>query len=123
MDDCIFCKIANGNIPARIIYRDDLVLAFHDIHPIAPVHILIVPFQHLESVNETLTGDEHLLGHMILVARTIAELEDVKQSGYRLVFNTGPDGGQTIPHLHLHLIGGKRLFFPLQEFEKYNETG
>jgi histidine triad (HIT) family protein len=109
--DCIFCRIIAGTAPAEIVYRDDRVIAFQNLHPIAPVHLLIVPFTHLESVNTTKAEDEPLLGHLITVARHLAVETEIDQSGYRLVINTGPDGGQSVFHLHLHLIGGRHLPF------------
>lgn len=104
---CPFCAILSGEAPARIVLRDDLVTAFHDIHPIARTHILIVPNRHIASVNELEEGDKDLIGHMVLVAKKIAAQEGVAEDGYRLIMNTGVHAGQTVPHLHLHLIAGK----------------
>lgn len=115
MDSCIFCKIAAGLSPARVVYQDSELMAFHDIRPLAPLHLLIAPRQHIESLNQTRPQDEALLGRLILVARQLAQQEGVAQSGYRLVINTGPDGGQTVFHLHLHLLGGKRIAYPLRD--------
>jgi histidine triad (HIT) family protein len=112
--ECIFCKIIAGKAPGEIIYHDDLVTAFNNIHPIAPVHILIVTNHHLNSVNEAAPPDEPTLGRLITVARQLAEQHGISQSGYRLVINTGRDGGQSIYHLHMHLIGGKRFPFLLE---------
>jgi histidine triad (HIT) family protein len=109
--DCIFCKIITGKAPGEIVYHDDLVTAFKNIHPISPVHILMVTNQHLASVNETTKTDEPTLGRMITVARQLALELGINQTGYRLVINTGPDGGQSVFHLHMHLIGGKRFPF------------
>lgn len=108
---CPFCRIAAGELPARIIYQDDELLAFQDTHPIAPVHILIVPREHIPSANDLQPEHAQTLGRMILKARHLAGETRVSLSGYRLVINTGPDAGQTIPHLHLHLIGGRHLPF------------
>ena len=108
---CVFCKILSGESPAKIIYRDDQVTAFRDIHPIARTHILIIPNRHIDSVNELEAKDEALVGHMIMVAKDLAAREGVAENGYRLMINTGVHGGQTIPHLHLHLIAGKLARF------------
>lgn len=105
--DCIFCKIVAGEAPARIVHRDDLLTAFHDTRPIASTHILIVPNRHIVSVNELDGADASLVGHMVLAAKQIAEQEGVAERGFRLIVNTGADGGQTVHHLHLHLIAGK----------------
>jgi histidine triad (HIT) family protein len=110
---CIFCKILSGEAPATIIYRDDQVMAFRDTHPIARTHILIIPNRHIDSVNELGAADEPLLGHMILVSKELAAREGVAENGYRLMINTGVHGGQTVPHLHLHLIAGKLARFLL----------
>ncbi|HTX91730.1 MAG TPA: histidine triad nucleotide-binding protein [Anaerolineales bacterium] len=105
--DCVFCKILSGEAPARILYRDDRATAFRDIHPIARTHILVIPNRHIASVNELIPGDENLVGHLFMVARELALQEGVADAGYRLIVNTGADSGQTVPHLHLHLIAGK----------------
>ena len=110
---CAFCKILSGEAPATILYRDDQVTAFRDIHPIARTHILIIPNRHIASVNQLEAGDEALVGHMVMVAKEIAAREGVAENGYRLMINTGVHGGQTIPHLHLHLIAGKLARFLL----------
>ncbi|HVM71511.1 MAG TPA: histidine triad nucleotide-binding protein [Anaerolineales bacterium] len=110
---CIFCKILSGESPANIIYRDEQVTAFRDIHPIARTHILIIPNRHIASVNELGVEDEGLVGHMLLVAKELAKQEGVAERGYRLMINTGAHGGQTVPHLHLHLIAGKLARFLL----------
>jgi len=107
--DCIFCRIAKKEIPAEIVYEDELILAFKDIKPVAPVHILIIPKSHIPSVNHLAMEDKTLMGDLILVAQKIAKDRSVDKSGYRLVLNIGQDAGQTVDHLHLHLIGGHRL--------------
>lgn len=107
--DCIFCAIVAGEIPSEHVYEDAEVVAFKDINPKAPVHVLIVPRRHIRSVNELTRGDAGLLGHLCLVARTIAEQLGVAESGYRLVSNNGPDGGQEVDHLHVHLLGGRQM--------------
>jgi histidine triad (HIT) family protein len=112
--DCIFCKIISGESPAQILHRDKLVTAFRDIHPIAPTHILIVTNRHIVSVNELEAEDESLAGHMVMVAKQLARQEGVAERGYRLLVNTGAQGGQTVFHLHLHLIGGKPRLFTLK---------
>ena len=104
MKDCIFCKIAKGEIPTKFVYQDKEVVAFPDIEPLAPVHILIVPRRHLEGIQKIKQGDQLLLGKMLLVARKVAEKK--KLQGYKLFFNCGKLGGQGVFHLHLHLIGG-----------------
>jgi len=108
---CPFCQIVTGQSPAEILYRDDLVTAFQDIRPMAPVHVLIVPNHHVESVNEVTPTDEAALGRMAVVARQLARDHGVNHSGYRLVVNTGSDAYQSVYHLHMHLIGGKPMPF------------
>lgn len=112
-DSCHFCKIVSDEAGATIIYRDDQVTAFRDIHPVAPMHILIVPNKHIESVNSLEPEDEPLMGHLFSVACQLANEAGISQSGYRLIINTGADGGQTVYHLHLHLIGGQRMRHPM----------
>jgi histidine triad (HIT) family protein len=107
--DCIFCRIAAGEAPAAIVYHDDEITAFWDRLPAAPVHILVIPNKHIDSLNQANAEDTHILGKMILKAKEIAKKEGVDEKGYRLVFNTGDEGGQTVYHVHLHLIGGKKL--------------
>jgi histidine triad (HIT) family protein len=107
--DCIFCKIVAGIIPTRFLYQDEEVIAFPDLHPRAPVHILVIPRQHIQSLNEL--NDDHisLLNHLIKVVRQVAKDKGIYDKGYRLVINTGREGGQVIPHLHLHVMGGLHL--------------
>lgn len=107
--DCIFCKIIKKKAPAEIVYEDKKIIAFKDIHPIAPVHILIIPKKHILSINHLKPRDKELVGELFLVAKKIAEEQKVDRAGYRLIFNIGPDAQQGINHLHLHLIGGKKL--------------
>ncbi len=109
MEDCLFCKIAEGKIPSNKVYADEQVYAFRDIHPQAPVHVLIVPRKHYTSLNDAAQLDQPLLGHLLLAAKKVAQLEGVGKSGYRTVVNTGPDGGQVVQHLHLHVLGGRAL--------------
>lgn len=108
---CIFCKIVNGETPSQILFRDELVTAFRDTHPIAPVHVLVVSNRHFNSLEEVEEADEHMLGRMLRVGRQMAGQTGVRDSGYRLVINTGPDAGQSVFHLHLHVIGGRSLPF------------
>ena len=107
--DCIFCKIIAGEIPSDIVYRDDQVIAFPDISPLAPTHLLIVPRQHIASLVDLSEADTPLTGHMIAIANRLATSEGVAGSGYRLVINCGREGGQGVGHLHLHLLGGRQL--------------
>lgn len=106
MTDCIFCRIIAGEIPGTIVFRDEQATAFRDLHPVAPTHILIVPNKHIDSVNMLTDEDEQLIGHLYTTARKIAAQEGVAESGYRLVTNTNAHGGQSVFHLHLHLLGG-----------------
>ncbi len=107
--DCIFCQIVSGKIPSDIIYQDEEVIAFHDINPLAPVHLIIIPRRHIPSLVHLSQADLSLAGHMVGIANQLAKGEGVAQSGYRLVMNCGDEGGQLVPHLHLHLLGGRRL--------------
>src|SRR6266498_5144008 len=113
MSSCIFCKIINNEANATIVFRDDQVTAFRDSRPAAPTHILIVPNKHIESVNSLTSEDEALVGHLFVVARQLSTEEGIAESGYRLITNTGVNGGQTIFHLHLHLLGGARMKYPM----------
>ncbi len=107
--DCIFCQILAGSMAADFLYRDEQVSAFWDKRPAAPVHILIVPNKHIASINDAQPEDADLLGKLILTARRMAKEQGVDERGYRLVFNVGPEGGQSVYHVHLHLIAGRRL--------------
>ena len=110
MVDCIFCKIIAGQIPAEIVYNDDRVVAFKDIHPEAPVHLLIVPREHIVSVVDISTDEQAwIVGHMVVVANKLARDNKISEKGYRLIINAGPDGGQVVQHLHMHLLGGRPL--------------
>jgi len=109
MSDCIFCKIIAGEIPSKQVYKDDLVTAFYDINPVAPVHVLIVPNEHIPSVNEVQENHEAILGRMFTVAKKIAAEHGIAERGYRLVVNTGSEAGQEVFHLHMHLLGGRKL--------------
>lgn len=111
MSECVFCKIIAKKIDAKIIYEDDLVVAFNDIHPLAPVHVLVIPKMHITSVNDLteLEKGEKVAGRLIMTAKKIAQERGISQKGYKLLIRTGNDGGQEVPHLHLHLLGGARL--------------
>lgn len=112
MDDCLFCKIAAGKIPAKIVYEDERILAFDDIRPQAPVHTLIIPKAHYASLNEFPEGEASLLGYILLKAREIARAKGVGETGYRVVLNTARDSGQEVFHIHFHVLGGRRLAWP-----------
>ncbi|HEX3016057.1 MAG TPA: histidine triad nucleotide-binding protein [Desulfobacteria bacterium] len=109
MDNCLFCSIVARNIPAKIVYEDERVLAFQDINPVAPVHVLIIPKIHRDSLVDASEGDKELLGHILLTANKIAAQLGIAEKGFRLINNCGEEGGQVIKHLHFHLIGGKKL--------------
>jgi len=108
-DYCIFCKIIAKEIPSELVYADEYVTAFRDIQPVAPAHVLIVPNKHIPSINELTEENADLLGKMNLAAQQIAKNEGVAESGYRLIINNGADAGQVVFHIHMHLLGGKRL--------------
>ena len=112
MNLCIFCKIAQRAMPANIVYEDDLVVGFQDIRPVAPVHLLIIPRKHIPTLNDVTSGDHPLISQLFEVAKTLAEQFGIQENGYRTVFNCNADAGQTIYHLHLHLIGGRILSWP-----------
>ncbi len=109
MEDCIFCKIAKGEIPSSKVYEDEDILAFKDINPVTPVHILVIPKKHIESLNNVEPEDEKLLGKIILTIKNIAKEQEISEKGYRVVNNCGEDGGQEVKHLHFHILGGKKL--------------
>ena len=114
MDEfCVFCKIRDGEIPSDILYRDDHCFVIRDINPVAPVHLLVIPLEHFALLSEVDEGLEATMGAMFNAARNMAAAERVADSGYRLVINQGRDGGQEVLHLHLHLIGGRRLGLPV----------
>ena len=112
MSDCIFCKLASGEIPTTVVYQDDLVFAFNDMDPQAPVHILLIPKKHIGSISELTEEDTALMGHMMLVAKKLAADAGIAAGGYRCVMNTGDDGGQSVKHLHMHILGGKAMGWP-----------
>ncbi len=109
---CIFCKIVEGEIPAKKVYEDEDVLVFHDINPVAPVHVLIIPKKHLAKIADITINDAELMGKLMLTARKVAEQLGVAESGFRLVINNGESANQTVFHLHIHLIGGRAMTWP-----------
>ena len=112
MNDCIFCKIVNGDIPTEKIYEDDKVIAFNDIEPQAPVHILIIPKKHIQSINYIDEKNSDIISHIFLVIKKLVAEKKIESSGYRVVVNCGEQGGQTVGHLHYHLLGGRNLMWP-----------
>ena len=107
--DCIFCQIVAGKIPSEILYQDEEVIAFRDINPQAPIHLVIIPKRHIPSLTHLSEEDLTLMGHMVNIANQLARREGIAESGYRLAINCGKEGGQLVPHLHMHLLGGRRL--------------
>ena len=107
--DCIFCQIAAGKITSEILYQDEEVVAFRDINPQAPTHLLVIPKKHIPSLAHLPEAESPLIGHMVNIANQLAKREGVFESGYRLVINCGKEGGQLVPHLHLHILGGRQL--------------
>jgi histidine triad (HIT) family protein len=112
VSDCIFCRIASRAIPAKIVYEDDKAIAFEDVNPQAPVHVLVVPRRHVESLSQAADGEAALLGHLLQTCSKIAQEKGIAESGYRVVANTGREGGQTVFHLHFHLLGGRQMHWP-----------
>jgi len=112
MSDCLFCRIAAKQIPAKAVYEDDLIFAFDDIRPQAPVHTLIIPKAHFASLNDVPASQSGLLGHILAKAPEIAAAKGIDIRGYRIVLNTGPDSGQDVFHIHFHLLGGRRMTWP-----------
>lgn len=111
-DDCLFCKIVAGDIPSSKVYEDDRCYAFNDISPQAPTHVLIVPRQHIDSMDSATEKDTDMLGQLLLTAASISRNLGFAENGYRVVINTNSDGGQTVFHLHVHLLGGRQFIFP-----------
>ena len=109
MTDCLFCNIIKKEVPSEIQYKDDFIFAFNDVNPLAPVHILIIPKNHIQSINHLKDEDAELMGKMILVAKRLAQEKGVADDGYKLLFRTGKHGQQEVEHIHLHLIGGAQL--------------
>ena len=110
--NCLFCKIIAGQIPSKKVYEDDDIFAFHDIRPHAPVHFLVIPKRHLAAVQNCQEADQALLGHLLLTCSKVAVMKNLAESGYRIVTNTGADSGQTVFHLHLHVLGGRHMTWP-----------
>jgi len=109
MMDCVFCQIVAGKIPSKTLYQDEEVIAFRDINPMAPTHLLIIPKRHVPSLAHLSDAETPLIGHMVKIANQLAREEGISESGYRLVISCGEEGGQLVPHLHMHLLGGRRL--------------
>ena len=109
MEDCLFCKIIKGEIPSNKVYEDEEILAFHDIHPAAPIHILVIPKKHITSLAHLKKEEEEVIGKIYGVINEIAEREGFKKEGYRVIVNCGKDGGQEVGHLHFHLLAGRKL--------------
>ena len=112
LDDCIFCKIAAGEIPSKRVHEDEVCIAFEDLEPQAPTHLLIIPRDHVESLDKSRFEDKEALGHLLLTASEIARKRGFAEDGYRVVINTNSDGGQTVFHLHVHLLAGRPFIFP-----------
>jgi len=112
MSGCIFCQVAAREKPAKILYEDGQCLVFEDIHPQAPVHLLVIPRKHIRSLNEDLDGDQALLGHLLTVAGRMAKEQGIDSTGFRTVINTNAEAGQTVFHLHVHILGGRILHWP-----------
>ncbi len=112
MSDCLFCKIVAGEIPSKPVAQSDTAYAFYDVAPQAPVHVLVIPKAHITSADELASSHGGVVDDMILLAQKVVELEGVRDSGYRLVFNVGPDAQMTVAHLHMHVLGGRRLGWP-----------
>ncbi|MBK6586696.1 MAG: histidine triad nucleotide-binding protein [Acidobacteria bacterium] len=111
-EDCIFCKIADGRIPSTLVHEDDVCVAFNDLSPQAPTHILVIPRQHIDSLDKADAGQSDTLGHLLTTSAEIARKQGFAEDGYRVVINTNSDGGQTVFHLHVHLLAGRQFIFP-----------
>jgi histidine triad (HIT) family protein len=112
MAECIFCKIASGDLESTIVHQDDMVVAFRDINPQAPTHIVLIPRKHVPSLDDLGHDDDRMVAHLVRTASQLAHNENIAQSGYRLVSNCGPAAGQSVEHLHFHLLGGRSLTWP-----------
>jgi histidine triad (HIT) family protein len=112
MSNCIFCKIKNKEIPSKIVFEDERIIAFNDANPQAPVHILLVPKEHFTSLNDIPEEKKDILSHLLIKARQIAQREGISKNGYRIVLNTERDSGQEVFHIHFHLLGGRRMTWP-----------
>lgn len=111
-NDCIFCRIIEGSIPSKKVYEDECCLAFHDIRPQAPTHLMIIPKKHIPTINDITEDDKPLLGHLVLIAKKLAKEMNIDESGYRLIYNINQAGGQEVFHIHLHLLGGRQMAWP-----------
>ena len=112
MSDCLFCKILDGEIPCDRVYENDQVIAFRDVNPQAPTHILVIPRKHISTVNDLTADDKNIVGEMMLAAQAVAKQEGIEESGYRLIMNCNEGAGQTVFHIHLHILGGRRMNWP-----------
>jgi len=112
MESCLFCKIINKEIPASMVFEDEKMIAFNDINPQAPIHILLIPREHFSSLNEIPEEKKNILSHLVLKARQIAQEKEIAEKGYRIVLNTARDSGQEVFHIHFHLLGGRRMQWP-----------
>jgi histidine triad (HIT) family protein len=112
MADCLFCRIVSKKVPAKIIYEDERVLAFDDINPQAPVHILVIPKKHISTTLDIEDGDNALIGHLFQTAGEVAKGKGIAKRGFRLVVNTNPEAGQTVYHVHIHILGGRHMHWP-----------
>ncbi len=112
MESCLFCRVAEGSAPARVLFADDDVVAFHDIAPRAPVHVLVIPRRHIASLSHASAGDREILGRLLLATAEVARQTGIADAGYRVVTNTGPGAGQSVFHIHLHVLGGRPLKWP-----------
>ncbi|HUR77305.1 MAG TPA: histidine triad nucleotide-binding protein [Acidimicrobiales bacterium] len=111
-DNCLFCKIVDGEIPATVVVDDDQVMAFRDLNPVAPTHVLVIPKRHISAADQIGPDDAAVLAAMFVAAKQAAAVDGVDQTGYRTVFNVGDDAGQSVPHLHLHVLGGRQMSWP-----------
>ncbi|WP_437734057.1 histidine triad nucleotide-binding protein [Sorangium sp. So ce1335] len=109
---CLFCKIANKEIPSKVVLEDEHLLAFHDVNPQAPTHVLVIPKRHIAGIGQAAPEDEATLGRLLLAARRVAELTGIAESGFRTVVNNGANAGQTVFHLHVHVLGGRSMAWP-----------
>jgi len=112
MSDCLFCKIIDGGIPCDRVYENEHVIAFRDLNPQAPTHVLVIPRKHISTVNDLTADDKNIVGEMVLAAQQVAKQEDIDESGYRLVMNCNEGAGQTVFHIHLHILGGRTMNWP-----------
>lgn len=112
MSDCLFCKILDGEIPCDKVYENEYVIAFRDVNPQAPTHVLVIPREHISTVNDLTDDNKNIVGEMMLAAQQVAKLEGIDESGYRLIMNCNEGAGQTVFHIHLHVLGGRALHWP-----------